>query len=363
MLIFTPQKYFPQCHASTLAQLKDGRIFAAWFAGTRESYPDTAIWISHLLPDQKIWSEPFVVAKICDTADYDPVLDTEVHHGIAHWNPVLFPFKDKMYLFFKVGNTIENWITYYIVFEDEKWSKPKVLIETNALDEKCNRGPVRSKPIVLSNGYWLAPSSVERTINPSTMFNRGDVIWKAFVDISKNEGKTWNKSSLIDFNRKKYGSEQNLISSGNLNKKYGGVIQPTLWESTPGNVHMLLRSTAGFIFRSDSTDYGKTWCNAYPTELPNNNSGIDVTSVNGYLFLVFNPVTGNWAARTPLSLTLSKDNGKTWGKPLNIQEGPGSFSYPSIITLNDNNVGITYSWNRVSISFVKIILKDKNNIV
>ena len=358
MLIFAPQKYFPQCHASTLAQLKDGRIFAAWFAGTREAYSDTAIWMSYLLPDQKNWSKPFVVAKICDNVDYDPVLGTEVYPGIAHWNPVLFPFKDKMYLFFKVGNTIEKWITYYIVFEDEKWSKPQVLVETSTLKQKYNRGPVRSKPIVLSNGYWLAPSSVETTINPPTMFNRSDVVWKAFVDISKNEGKTWNKSSLIDFNRKKYGFKDG---------KYGGVIQPTLWESSSiGNVHMLLRSTVGFIFRSDSTDYGKTWCEAYPTELPNNNSGIDVVNFNnfnGHLFLVFNPVAGNWVARTPLSLTLSKDNGKTWGKPLNIQEGQGSFSYPSMITLNDDSVGMTYSWNRVAISFVKIILKNKSNIV
>ena len=105
MLVFEPQKYFQQCHASTLAQLKDGRIFVAWFAGTRESFPDTAIWMSYLFPNEKVWSKPAIIAKV---------------ENVAHWNPVLFTFNDKMYMFFKVGNLIENWITYYMVFENEK---------------------------------------------------------------------------------------------------------------------------------------------------------------------------------------------------------------------------------------------------
>ena len=343
MLIFPPQKYFAQCHASTLAQLKDGRIFAAWFAGTRESYPDTAIWMATLNPNEKSWCEPVVIAKIDD---------------IAHWNPVLFTFEEKVYLFFKVGALIENWLTYYKVWENEKWSEPKILIQTNDIISKYNRGPVRSKPIVLSNGHWIAPSSAERTIapsmfGPSNYLAKPDVVWKAFVDISKNEGKNWNKSKLIDFERKKYGLK---------NGKYGGVIQPTLWESSTGNVHMLLRSTAEYIFRSDSDDYGKTWCQAYPTDLPNNNSGIDVVNMKERLFLIFNPVAGNWAARTPLSLVVSGDNGKSWSKPINIQEGQGSFSYPSIIAMN-GGVGVTYTWNRLSIDFVKINFKNKENVV
>ena len=46
----------------------------------------------------------------------------------------------------------------------------------------------------------------------------------------------------------------------------------------PGHVHAMMRSTRGKIYRSDSTDYGRSWCPAYATTLPNNNSGIDVVS-------------------------------------------------------------------------------------
>ncbi|MHB8277067.1 MAG: exo-alpha-sialidase [Candidatus Humimicrobiaceae bacterium] len=76
---------------------------------------------------------------------------------------------------------------------------------------------------------------------------------------------------------------------------------------------MLLRSTEGCIYRSDSTDGGRTWTDAYPTELPNNNSGIDIVKMeNGTLVLVYNPVGINWGPRTPVALTASFDNGKTW---------------------------------------------------
>jgi predicted neuraminidase len=129
-----------------------------------------------------------------------------------------------------------------------------------------------------------------------------------------------------------------------------------MWESGEGNAHMLLRSTAGSIFRTDTSNYGDSWSEAYPISLPNNNSGIDVARLNKVIFLVYNPVSGNWAARTPLSISVSDDNGLTWSKAVNIASGEGSFSYPSIVVLQDQSLGITYTWNRVSIVFVKIKL-------
>ncbi len=37
---------FKQCHASTLVELKDGRLLAAWFGGSYEGATDVNIWIS-----------------------------------------------------------------------------------------------------------------------------------------------------------------------------------------------------------------------------------------------------------------------------------------------------------------------------
>jgi predicted neuraminidase len=35
---------FAASHASTIVQLKNGDLLAAWFGGTGEGYPDVAIW-------------------------------------------------------------------------------------------------------------------------------------------------------------------------------------------------------------------------------------------------------------------------------------------------------------------------------
>ena len=214
------------------------------------------------------------------------------------------------------------------------WSQPKELVEGDV----GGRGPVRCKPIVLSKGTWLAPASIE---TPEK--------WDCFVDMSKDKGQTWIKSHFVPIDHKKL--------------KGKGIIQPTLWESEPGKVHMLLRSTEGFIYRSDSNDFGVTWSPAYPTELPNNNSGIDLIKMdNGILVLVYNPVSGNWAERTPIVCSISKDNGHTWEQKLILDKNhnpksreDGEFSYPAIIGKGDN-VYISYTWRRKSIAFYELKL-------
>lgn len=315
--IFEPEKFFLQCHASTLLVLDSDEILVAWFAGTREKHPDVAIWLSRRINGQ--WSSPIKVA------------DKE---NIPCWNPVLFKGEQNLiYLFYKVGEDITRWRTMVVTSSDGgyTWSKPKELIEGDI----GGRGPVKNKPIITSDGTWIAPASIETQTD-----------WDVFVDISKDQGKTWN-NIMVPRDRCRFEGK--------------GLIQPTLWESQPGVIHMLIRSTEGFIYRSDSEDNGATWSVAYPIDLPNNNSGIDLVKMkNGHLILVYNPVTGNWAQRTPLVCSISKDNGFTWEDRiiLDHNEDPqnredGEFSYPAIVAYRDN-VYITYTWKRRSIMFYKL---------
>ena len=37
---------YPQCHASTIAEVAPGKLVAAWFGGTRERAPDVGIWLA-----------------------------------------------------------------------------------------------------------------------------------------------------------------------------------------------------------------------------------------------------------------------------------------------------------------------------
>ncbi|MFW6269076.1 MAG: sialidase family protein [Bacillota bacterium] len=333
--IFKDDRPFNSCHASTLVLLPEGEILAAWFGGSEEGAEDVAIWTARRSEGK--WSEPV------KTADKE---------GIPHWNPVLFKDNsDQIYLFYKIGYKIPEWRTMIMKSDDGySWSEPEPLVK----GDRGGRGPVRNKPIILQNGTWLAPASIETEDS-----------WDAFVDISRDRGQTWEKSQMVPKEAgSKFTENENIntdIPVTDQSFQGKGVIQPTLWESNPGQVHMLLRSTEGCIYRSDSEDGGKTWCPAYPTELSNNNSGIDLTKLDdGTLVLAYNPVGENWGPRTPLVLSVSVDNGETWKKLYIMEDNEGEYSYPAIIS-NKNEIYVTYTWKRERIAFWKIERGAINN--
>ena len=309
--VFGDKRDFAQCHASTLVRLPDGQFLVAWFGGTEEKNSDVGIWISKGRPGK--WNAPVEVAKIRED---------------AHWNPVLQRAANgKIYLYFKVGTEIPYWETWVKTSDDEgkTWSEAYELVK----GDRGGRGPVKNKLIELSDGTWLAGASNE--------INR----WEVFVDRSEDKGKTWQASSYFK------------IDTTEIKGK--GAIQPTLWESKPGKVHMLIRTTGGMIGRSDSDDNGKTWSMIRKTDLPNPNSGIDLARLaDGTLVLVYNPDAKNWGSRTPLTMALSHDNGKTWPDQFDLDKGKkgDEFSYPAIVSWGDS-VAVTYTWNRQKIAFWK----------
>ena len=300
----------PECHASTILKLKNGDLLAAWFGGTKEGEPDVRIWLSRRR--NGVWEEPFMIRD-----------------GIAwtHWNPVLFETKDgKILLFYKSGSDrIPTWKTYLVTSTNggESFGEARELVAGDV----GGRGPVKNKPIYLSDGTLIAPASIET-----------ETQWYPMVDISHDDGNTWHAVTIP--------MPQNSDAA---------VIQPTLWESSAGTVHALMRSKQECIWRSDSNDFGKTWCTAYATALPNNNSGLDLTKLSdGTLTLVSNPVTKR---RYPLTLAFSKDNGESFGKVLTLEDDIGEFSYPAIIADGDR-LYITYTYNRKGIVFAEVCLAD-----
>jgi predicted neuraminidase len=320
--IFEENRPFLSCHASTLVVLPNGEVLCAYFAGTKEKHSDVAIWSSRRTGEGE-WLKPVKVAD-------------EAH--IAHWNPVLFQNPQGMvFLYYKVGHEITEWYTMAMSSQDggRTWTSPQALVE----GDLGGRGPVKNKPILLSNGAILAPASIE-AFTDWHGFNRK---WDAFTDISYDGGLTW-KKSLVPLNYEEL-QRRHARQSGSI-----GVIQPTLWESAGGRVHMLLRSTSGSVYRSDSQDFGETWCEAYATDLPNNNSGIDAVKIdNGDLALVYNPVSAK-GVRTPLVVRFSSDNGETWKDEIILEQEPGEYSYPAIVA-RGNELFITYTWRRERIAF------------
>ncbi len=315
-----------QCHASTLVETAAGDLLAAWFGGTREGHPDTAIWLARC--HAGAWSPPGVIADV---------------PGVPLWNPVLFRDRaDVLWLFYKVAPTIPAWTGAYLrsVDDGHSWSAPRYL-PAGLL------GPAKNKPLTLSNGDLIAGTSAETWRS-----------WNCWVETSDDGGTSWRRYGPITV-----ADEADRPASPGADRDpgadrpapdddYPGVIQPTLWEQAPGQLTMLMRATRriGFVCRATSDDFGRSWSVARPTSLPNPNSGIDaVRLADGRIALAYNPAHDR---RTPLAVALSEDNGATWPQRRLLETGPGEFSYPAIVQTADGLLHLTYTRRRRGIQHV-----------
>src|SRR5882724_2933251 len=157
---------FPSCHASTIAQAKDGLI-AAWFGGRSERSPDVGIWVSRFEGNK--WS---------------PV--TEVANGLQKdgtrlpcWNPVLFqPKTGPLLLFYKVGPSPSEWWGTMTTSIDggKSWSKPERLPDGIL-------GPIKNKPVQLEDGTLISGSSTE---------SDG---WSVHMERTSDFGQKWQKTA------------------------------------------------------------------------------------------------------------------------------------------------------------------------
>jgi predicted neuraminidase len=303
MFIFDKAE-FPSCHASTIVETEPGKFLAAWFGGRTEGNRDVKIWWSRF--DGKEWSKPEIAGQEPDT---------------PCWNPVLFLSKNKtLFLWYKAGPNPMSWTAFVrrSTAAGQSWSKPEQL-PAGLL------GPIRAKPLQRADGTILAGTSVESYR-----------AWCAWVERSKDDGKTWQRFGPIAVPNHPH-----------------GIIQPTLFETKDGTIVALCRSRGlGAICRAESKDGGELWSAARATDLPNPGSGIDVVKLaNGDLILIYNH---SKIARTPLNLARSTDDGQTWKPFKTLEETLGEFSYPAIIQGTDGLLHMTYTWNRTHIKYVTV---------
>ncbi len=293
---------FPECHASTIAETRDGLV-AAWFGGTHERHPDVGIWVS-LHRDGK-WTTPVEVANGVESP-------TKRH---PTWNPVLFqPKAGPLLLFYKVGPSPSTWWGMLMTSDDngKTWSNPRRLPDGIF-------GPIKNKPVQLDNGDLLSPTSTE---------HEG---WRVHFERSSDLGKTWIATPPVN------------------DGKEIGAIQPSILFHPGNKLQAMGRTRQGRIFEIWSNDAGKTWGKLTLTALPNPSAGTDaVTLKDGQHLLVYNHTD---KSRSPLNVAMSND-GMTWLAVAVLENdptAPNGFSYPAVIQTSDGLVHITYTWKRLRI--------------
>jgi predicted neuraminidase len=304
---------FPSVHSATIAETPTGLV-TAFFGGTKERNPDVEIYVSRL--ESGKWTAPQSVANGIQT---DAL-------RLPTWNPVLYQIPNgDLLLFYKIGPKPSEWWGMLKSSKDggKTWSDAEKLPNNNI-------GPVKNKPVLLSNGLLYAPSSTE---------GNG---WKVHFEVTPDFGKTWK-----------------TIGPLNAGKDSINAIQPSILDHGNGKLQIIARTRNRALATSWSYDNGATWTALENTNLPNNNSGTDaVTMQNGKHVLVYNHVLppGDLAKgpRTPLNVSVSKD-GINWFAALILEDSPISqYSYPSVIQTKDGLLHFVYTWRREKIKHVVV---------
>ncbi len=329
--IFTGRDDYPSCHAVTLAALQDGSLAAAWFAGSKESAEDSAILGSIKPAGSPSWSPPSVWVNVHQRAAGNPRLFAGPDDNLWLIAPINYGTwcQGGSRLFLKRSPDGGHSWTDLELF----WEQPGIL--------------GKNKPLRTRAGTWLVPVENEVTWSPG--FLR-----------SEDQGRHW-QLIMIDCRER--------------------VIQPTVAERPDGSLLSLARSWEGFVYAMESRDDGKTWTQPQPTELPNNNSGIDMVGLSsGNLVLVYNRAglgAGTrpdgqqaWGPRSPLNIALSSDGGHTWDHDRELEQGPATsdyaasltniavpsaheYSYPAVIA-RDGLIHAAYTHHRTAIKHVAL---------
>ena len=354
----------PQNHAANLLPLPDGDVLCTWFGGTQEGIADISVWCSRLPKGSQRWSDP---QKLSDDSTR------------SEQNPVLFLAPDNvlwlLYTAQKSGNQ-DTAIVRYRQSTDfgKSWGPIATLLDRPGTF-------IRQPLVVLPNGNWLLPVFYCTTKPGEKWVGNNDT---SAVKISSDQGKTWRDVAVPESI---------------------GCVHMNITLLKDGSLLALYRSRwADHIYLSRSEDDGESWSAPQPTDLPNNNASIQVTTLtNGDLALVYNamnaegaserrlslydeiedeeddvivaaePVvhtgkTAFWGApRAPMTLAISKDGGKTWPWKRNLDEGDGycmtnnsqeklnrEFSYPSIKQGVNGELHIAYTFYRQAIKYVRV---------
>ena len=335
--------YFPEAHASTIVELKNGDLVAGYFGGTHERDPDVCIYVNIKKKGSDTWSAPILAADgVLDlsdprakyaglsgmneettSAEAGPVKALSEKKGFltydyntktsrislpktlkrkSCWNPVLFEMPNgELWLFFKIGTTVGDWTGWLSKSKDggKTWSDKEPLPFDP--EGRAFLGPIKNKPELI-DGRLLCGSSTE---------GNG---WRFHIEILDLSDGLWKKGKAIkDLNWKYVPVESTEAIKTDDNQQHPiDCIQPSILKLKDGRLQVLMRTHNARLATSFSSDNGDTWTPVTLSEVENNQSGTDaVTLKDGRHALIYNnfetlPLTKK-GVRTPVSIALSDD--------------------------------------------------------
>jgi len=299
----------PSAHSVSLVDLGDGRLGAAWFAGSREGADDVAIVFSTLNGEQ--WTPPLpIVTNQQVEAD-----ELRVNRKVG--NPVLWLERpDRLHLWFVTvsyggwaGSSLNHQLSSDL---GAHWQPAEKLVTSPFLNISTL---VRTPPLPLADGGFALP-----------VYHEFIAKHPEWLRLDSN-GRIIDKQALRGARRQ---------------------IQPSAVAFDAQRALLLTRDAGSgrqAIHLSRSEDGGEHWSPLVALDLPNPNASVAMARLHdGRLLLVYNPITGG---RNRLALALSKD-GQHWTPIHSLESGQDAdeFSYPAILQIPDGRIEIAYTWQR-----------------
>ncbi|MBP1989461.1 sialidase family protein [Paenibacillus eucommiae] len=188
--------------------------------------------------------------------------------------------------------------------------------------------------IQLSDGRLLVPSAYYRMQGHSTV-DLDSLNFRALLTFffSDDDGRTWRESS----------SPHTLPAA----RSETGCQEPGVIELANGSLWAWIRTDMGCQYETYSADRGETWSIPTPSLFTSPPSPLSMKRipVSNELMAVWNPIPlyrtrvyeRHAGGRSPLVLSVSSDEGKTWGAELAIEtEEDAGFCYTAIHFVDDS---------------------------
>jgi hypothetical protein len=294
----------PRNSEGDFIELKDGRILFVYsrFIGGSGSDHAPAQLVGRYSADEGIsW-----------TTNDQVIVDKEGDMNVMSVS--LLRLKNgKIALVYARKNSLSDCIPQLRLSEDEgkTWTDPKAIVQ----DRKGYFVVNNDRIVQLKSGRILVPVSLHKT--PETPWkNKGTI--KCYY--SDDNGLSWHSGDSVL-------TPDSIITQ-----------EPGLLELKRGKLMVFMRASGGTQYQSFSEDEGLTWTMAEPAAIPSPISPASIKRIpnTGDLLLVWN---NNGASgpgyfkskRSPLTIAVSKNEGRSWQKIKNIEDDPnGMFCYTAI---------------------------------
>lgn len=327
-VILTSDEQFGYAREPIIQRMPDGSIVCLTLTGgPTEPHKTNVVGVVRSEDDGKSWSRHTTLFQ---------------HSERACWAPEMYVEGDVVCVLVHTYNS-ECRYRELIVYQSFSYDSGKTWTEPKSLPSGSTNYCFR-KRCVLKNGNWIFP-----------------VYWQEC-----NAAWDWVKEPVEDSLSMKWPKRAGTVISTDQGKTYSlhGYLKAEfpLWENNiveleNGDLIMLMRAErSGFLYKSISHDGGYTWSEAEKTDIPNPNSKITLIRQENKILLFHNPNSNYQGVifdmRKPLSLWISYDEMKSWGKKIVLCDEP--MFYPHAFLDNEKRMVYLASENARTHFLMKI---------